>query len=63
MAQKEFQYNEQSQKIDKNESHSVSSLDSKKMFSDVCKGFVTGKWRIEVDSSFDTTSMQLLHET
>ena len=33
------------------------------LFSDVCKDFVTEKWSIEVYSSFNQTSNQLLQET
>ena len=47
----------------KNESGSVNSSDFKKMFSDVCKDFVTDKWNIEVGLSFNKISKQLLHET
>ena len=50
-------------KVTKNESGSVNSTDSKKMFSNVCKGFATDKWSIEADSSFYKTLKQLLHET
>ena len=32
------------------------------MFSEVCKDFITGKWSAEVDSSFDETAKQLMHE-
>lgn len=33
------------------------------LFRDVCKDFVTEKWSIEVYSSFNQTSNQLLQET
>ena len=50
-------------KVTKNESGSVNSSDSKKIFSNVCEDFATDKWSIEADSSFYKTLKQLLHET
>ena len=50
-------------KVTKSEAGSVNSSDFKKMFSNVCKDFVTDKWSIEADSSFYKTLKQLLHET